>query len=69
MKTFKESCQSRGLYQPYDSHSDFKEKFYRHLQLKLNEHPLFKDIQKEAIGDVVESKTQLPALSTESYYA
>lgn len=35
LKKFRESCQSRGLYESYDSHADFKEKFYRHLQLNL----------------------------------
>ncbi len=29
LKAFKTSCQGRGLYESYDSHSDFKEKFYR----------------------------------------
>jgi len=66
LKKFKESCQSRGLYESYDSHADFKEKFYRHLQLKLNEHPMFKDIETEAIGDVIESSTILPQLSREA---
>jgi len=31
LKEFKASCQSRGLYESYDSYSDFKEKFYRQL--------------------------------------
>jgi hypothetical protein len=67
LKAFKQSCQSRGLYESYDSHAEFKEKFYRHLQLKVNEHPLFQ------VGDVsptdtavVESRTRLPALSQEA---
>jgi hypothetical protein len=38
LQKFKESCQSRGLYESYDSHSDFKDKFYRHLQIKVNQH-------------------------------
>lgn len=66
LKKFKESCQSRGLYEGYDSHSDFKEKFYRHLQLKLNEHALFKNIQSDSIDDVKESNTKLPSLSKEA---
>ncbi|MGV7235166.1 MAG: hypothetical protein ACQ9ET_02810 [Nitrosomonadaceae bacterium] len=66
VRKFKESCQSRGLYESYDSHTDFKEKLYRHLQLKLNEHPLFKDIQTESIGEIVESNTQLPQLTSEA---
>jgi hypothetical protein len=66
LKEFKTSCQSRGLYEEYDSHTDFKEKFYRHLQLKLNEHPLFKEASSETISEIVESKTQLPPLTLEA---
>jgi hypothetical protein len=66
LKKFKDSCKSRGLYEEYDSHSDFKEKFYRHLQLKLNEHPLFKDIEAAGISEVVESSTPLPSLTKEA---
>ncbi|MGE4473082.1 hypothetical protein [uncultured Sulfuricurvum sp.] len=66
LKEFKTSCQSRGLYEEYDSHTDFKEKFYRHLQLKLNEHPLFREVNIEAIDEIIESKTQLPSLSSEA---
>lgn len=66
LKEFKISCQSRGLYEGYDSHADFKAKLYRHLQLKLNEHSLFKDINSENIVPPVESSTQLPDLSYEA---
>ncbi|PFG12288.1 DUF4062 domain-containing protein [Bacillus sp. es.036] len=66
LKRFKESCQSRGLYEEYDSHSNFKEKFYQHLQLKLNSHPLFNDIDMNAYSEVMESKTKLPELSNEA---
>ena len=66
LKKFKESCQSRSLYESYDSHTDFKEKLYRHLQLKLNEHPLFKDIAPESISEPVESNTKLPKLTQEA---
>lgn len=66
LKSFKNSCQSRGLYESYDSHTDFKTKFYRQLQLKLNKHPLFKDINSENIAPLIESSTQLPELSQEA---
>lgn len=67
LKAFKKSCQSRGLYEGYDSHANFKEKFYRHLQLKVNEHPLFQvgDVQLSETP-VVESYTQIPTLSPEA---
>lgn len=66
LKEFKESCRGRGLYEGYDSHSDFKTKFYRHLQLKVNEHPLFNAAEHLVAGEVAESKTRLPDLSTEA---
>lgn len=66
LKQFKESCKNRSLYEGYDNHADFKEKFYRHLQLKLNEHELFKDINAEEIADPVESTTKIPPLSMEA---
>lgn len=67
LQAFKQSCQSRGLYEGYDSHADFKEKFYRHLQLKVNEHPLFKVSERELINaPVVESKIRIPPLSQEA---
>jgi hypothetical protein len=68
LKQFKGTCQSRGLYESYDSHGEFKDKFYRHLQLKVNEHPLFFSESEsfELLGEVVESLTQLPSLSAEA---
>lgn len=67
LKEFKQSCQSRGLYESYDSHAEFKDKFYRHLQLKVNEHPLF---QVGELGEsdttIVESRTTIPDLSREA---
>lgn len=66
LKDFKTSCQSRGLYETYDSHGEFKNKFYRQLQLKINEHSLFQAVNGS--GDeqaIVESRTKLPALSPE----
>ena len=38
---FKTSCLSRGLQESYSELADFKEKFYRHLQIKLNSHEYF----------------------------
>ncbi len=67
LKAFKASCQNRGLLETYDSHGEFKEKFYRQLQLKVNEHPLF---QAANVGGdeqaIVESRTQLPDLLPEA---
>jgi len=67
LQTFKESCQSRGLYEIYDSHSDFKEKFYRHLQLKLNQHEMFLGVNAGEIEmEPVHSNTRIPSLTNEA---
>lgn len=66
LKHFKESCKSRGLYESYDSLADFKEKFYRQLQIKVNEHPSFQVEGTEFSDMVRESETRLPQLAPES---
>jgi hypothetical protein len=64
LKAFKEACKTRGLLQMYDTLTEFKEKFYRQLQLKVNEDPLF---QVPDVADdehtIVESRTELSTLS------
>lgn len=67
LKEFKKSCQSRGLYQTYDSHSEFKEKFYHHLQIKLNEDPIFfSDNESQIETPIIPSETSIPKLSNEA---
>ncbi len=67
LQSFKKSCQSRGLYESYDSHSDFKDKFYRQLQLKVNQHEIFASTREgEQELEPVQSKTKLPSLSGEA---
>lgn len=63
---FKKSMLSRALYESYDSHADFKTKLYRHLQIKVNEHPLFQIAENPNVSDLVESKTALPNLLSEA---
>lgn len=66
LKSFKDSCRDRGLYESYDSHADFRTKFYRQLQLKLNESPLFlSDLGEVGSNLIKESKIQIPKISTE----
>ena len=36
LREFRQSCQSRGLYEPYADVQDFRNKFYRQIQLSLN---------------------------------
>jgi len=67
LQKFKESCQSRGLYESYDSHADFKEKFYRHLQLKVNDHAIFQEVEADNVQtEIVHSNTELPPLTNEA---
>ena len=65
LSEFKESCRSRGLNESYDSHRDFKEKFYRHLQLKVNEHVLFSVKKITTEVEIIESKFPFPEISHE----
>lgn len=36
LKQFRDGCMTRGLLESYSSVAEFREKFYRHLQIKLN---------------------------------
>lgn len=66
LKSFKSSCQSRGLYEGYDSHADFKQKFFRHLQIKVNEHPLFETSEGLINLTIAESDVSLPQMTDEA---
>jgi hypothetical protein len=66
VKKFRSECQRRGLYESYDSLADFRTKLYRHLQLKVNDHPLFNKAEGFATAEPVESKTSIPNLSNEA---
>lgn len=66
LKEFRESMKRRALYESYDNHADFKEKLYRHLQIKVNEHKLFQVATQNPVGEILESKTKLPDLQPES---
>ena len=68
LKAFRASCQKKGLYATYDNHSDFKEKFYHHLQIKVNEHELFNEWrdQSEIQTVIVKSEIKIPPLSDEA---
>lgn len=39
---FQKSCRTRGLFESYSNIDDFKNKLYRHIQLKINNHEFFK---------------------------
>jgi len=66
---FRESCQSRGLYETYDNLAEFKDKFNRQLQIKLNDHPMFRQNEHKTDTDLpsgVSSSSKLPELSEEA---
>jgi len=46
---FKASCKDRGLYEEYEDIASFREKFFRQLQLKLNEDEFFKRNLRELL--------------------
>ena len=65
---WKEYYRSRGLCESYDSDSDFKEKFSRQLQLKVNQHGIFQ-FQGEKINTglgMEESENTILQLSDEA---
>lgn len=68
LKDFKKSCQSRGLFETYENYSDFKEKFYRQLQLKINENEYFRVTEGELEDSLIpDSSTYMtPSLSNEA---
>jgi len=68
LKEFKESCHSRGLYETYDDYSDFREKFYRQLQLIINENEYFRVNDEELEAPIIldSSTYMIPALSREA---
>jgi hypothetical protein len=45
LRQFKESCQSRGLYETFSALGEFESKFYRQLQLKVNKDEYFRRIE------------------------
>lgn len=70
LTAFKEECRGQGLYQSYNSTTDFHEKVRRHLGQTLNSHPFFDGIRQKAGGvanaSSLPSKPALPQLSREA---
>lgn len=61
LKTFKSTCRDRGLYESFDSLTEFRNKFSRQLQQKLNAHEMFKPAQIEVLGRLSTSEIMHPA--------
>ncbi len=68
LKAFKESCKSRGLFETHGNINEFKDKFYRQLQRKLNKDPYFTE-RSSTTADPASSASSVPdvpALSREA---
>ena len=68
LEELKKDYESRGLYEIYDSDIDFRGKFYRQLEIKVNEHEIFQ-FQSEEINsgiEMEESENNIPQLSDEA---
>jgi hypothetical protein len=59
LKAFKESCKSRGILESYTDLNDFRNKFYRQLQLKINQEDYFKK-NLAAQDNLFVSEMQIP---------
>ena len=68
LKGFKDGCKSRGLFENYSDVSEFRNKFYRQVQLKLNQDDSFKVPLAIATTGVEFSNTLpgIPSLSKEA---
>jgi hypothetical protein len=68
LQSFKGTCKERGLFEVYDDLADFREKFSRQLQLKVNDDPYFRNDLGSAAASIEElvSITDEPPLRTES---
>jgi len=66
LKSFKESCRSRSLYESYETLTEFHTKFNRQLQLKINSHQLFSQAKKSGTESISVSQTKIPDLSYEA---
>ena len=65
LEELKKDYQSRGLYEIYDGDADFKDKFYRQLEIKVNEHEIFQ-LRGEGINSdlgLEESGSDTPQLN------
>lgn len=64
---FKKSCVSRSIYNEYKNTNDFKDRFYEHLQIKINEHDYF--VEKALIENIIlpeEEQSAVPDLTEEA---
>lgn len=68
LKDFKKVCQSRGLYQEYESSSEFGDKLRQHLALTLNQHPYFRSlVEAESPSPPPPPAPSVPDLTREAH--
>lgn len=69
LKQFKASCKDRGLYESFDSLTEFRSKFSRQLQQKLNGHDTFKLAHTQSVSGLSYQEIvyeALPSLSPQA---
>ena len=68
LEELRKHYESRGLYEIYDDNTDFKDKFSRQLQIKVNEHEIFRFRNERINSDLgrEESESNIPQLSDEA---
>ena len=69
LKRFKESCKSRGIFETYTDLNDFRLKFQRQLQIKINQDPFFRTSLSPLVdlaGITETAAPKIPILSREA---
>jgi len=64
LKQFRASCKSRGIFETYTDLNDFKDKFYRQLQLKLNQDGYFQSVMGSTNTATELTQSSLPTIPT-----
>ena len=70
LNEWKKKNERRWLYETYNDDADFKDKFYRQLEIKVNEHEIFQ-FRSEGINSVLEmeeSGSNIPQLSDDAKF-
>lgn len=67
LKEFEESCRKRGIYESYIDYNDFKNKFNRQLQLRINQDSYFNESNDNLDFELENSSIpDIPKLSREA---
>jgi hypothetical protein len=69
LKTFKAWCAQRGIIEEFENVQDFKQRFFRHLQITLRDNPYLSKLLTTPQADIIQNAQNaepLPALSSEA---